>query len=156
MLCATCSDFCNTFDLDDAKSDGGKLQHLTYGDLVASADSGCEICIEIRRQRKNKAPPGTNDDKYRAYGNQIRCVFRGWEPGLVWIQGDLDNPYIAYMDVCTVESKFFQTDIPSNTGSRFTRPRSEDDHRRSMASIIWTRPTHEDAWSPGIGRQIYK
>jgi hypothetical protein len=105
MLCTICSGFCASFDLDVAKGEGGILHHPNYADLVVSAKYGCEICIEIRRQREKKEPPGTCDERYRAYGNQIRCVFKEREAGLCWVQGDLVIPYIAYMDVCTAASE---------------------------------------------------
>ncbi|KFY49108.1 hypothetical protein V495_00756 [Pseudogymnoascus sp. VKM F-4514 (FW-929)] len=131
MFCDACVDFCNNFDLDVAKSEGGILHYVNYGEIVASADLRCGICIEIRRQRENKEPPGTYNDKYRAYGDQIRCLFDEHNMALVWIQGDLEIPYIAYMDVCTT------ADDP-------------------LACLIWTRPTHEDAWSSGVRTQISK
>ena len=106
MLCTTCTIFFSNFDLDVAKSEGGILHHLNYADLVVSAKYGCEICIEIRRQRESKEPPGTYDDGYRIYGNQIRCVFEEREAGLCWIQGDLEIPYIAHMGICTAVGEY--------------------------------------------------
>jgi hypothetical protein len=112
MLCVACSEFCNDFDLDVAKRNGGLLHHPNYEALVISAKNGCKICIEIHRQRETKPPPGRHDDRYRAFGNQIRCVFKELELGLYWIQADLEAPYIAYMDVCATASKFTCPQLP--------------------------------------------
>ena len=101
MLCVVCSDFSNNFDLDVAKGDGGMPHYPNYKALVISAENGCKICIEIRRQKETKAPPGTHDDRYWAYSNQIQCVFKEYKLGLYWIQADLQTLSIAYMDVCT-------------------------------------------------------
>jgi hypothetical protein len=112
MLCVACSDLCKNFDLDVAKRDGGLPHHPNYAALAISAKNGCKICIEIRRQRETKPPPGTYDDRFRAFGNQIRCVFTERELGLCWIQADLEIPYIAYMDVCTAAGESKWTQIP--------------------------------------------
>jgi hypothetical protein len=123
MFCDACVDFCNNFDLDVAKSEGGILHYVNYGEIVASAHLRCGICIEIRRQRENKEPPGTYDDKYRAYGGQIRCLFDEHNMGLVWIQGDLEIPYIAYMDVCTtgVSGISMLLNVKSRTGATLSQ-----------------------------------
>jgi hypothetical protein len=79
MLYTNYSDFYTCFDLNVAKGEGGILHYPNYADLVASAKMGA---FEIRRQRENKEQPGMDDERYRAYGNPIRCVYREQEAKL--------------------------------------------------------------------------